>query len=343
MFGDDFRGYEEADDIHDVLELARPYLVPEGTLGEMLLSVGKTVYLHRKGADGVLDINPFSCMNGIVSEAVYPRLSRDCDGLPGAGDLLRRDAHRPPVRARHLHGPRPGIFGQEKDGPEASRPGWGGPRPSALDDRHPLGPPRERRRALGGRRRSSPSAGRTASTISGTWRGTTPSRKSASGGRWRTRRGGSPGTTTPWRAAAPRGGTSTTRRGRRPSGRGTGSPPSAATTCSAFPSSVPSRAARCSSTALPATRTGTSIRSTRRSRSWSTLFASVATGPIFFGHTHVAGGFVRRRDGRVEPVPPKEFRLRPGERALLNPGSVGQPRDRDRDASFLLFDTEGGR
>jgi diadenosine tetraphosphatase ApaH/serine/threonine PP2A family protein phosphatase len=71
----------------------------------------------------------------------------------------------------------------------------------------------------------------------------------------------------------------------------------------------------------------------------STLFASVATGPIFFGHTHEAGGFVRREDGRVEPVPAKEFRLLPGERALLNPGSVGQPRDRSRDASFLLFDT----
>ncbi|MDD5762990.1 MAG: hypothetical protein PHP88_10870, partial [bacterium] len=82
VFGDDFLGYEEADDIRDVLDLARPYLVPEGTLGEMLLSVAKTVYLHRKGADGVLDINPFSCMNGIVSEAIYPRLSRDCDGLP---------------------------------------------------------------------------------------------------------------------------------------------------------------------------------------------------------------------------------------------------------------------
>ena len=75
----------------------------------------------------------------------------------------------------------------------------------------------------------------------------------------------------------------------------------------------------------------------------STLFASVATGPIFFGHTHVAGGFVRRKDGRVEPVPAKEFRLLPGERALLNPGSVGQPRDRDRDASFLLFDTVAGK
>ncbi|MGE5248335.1 MAG: hypothetical protein ACM3L8_08310, partial [Verrucomicrobiota bacterium] len=82
VFGDDFRGYEEPHDIREILDLARPYLRPDGALGEMLLSVGKSVYLHRKGADGVLDINPFSCMNGIVSEAVYPRLSRDCDGLP---------------------------------------------------------------------------------------------------------------------------------------------------------------------------------------------------------------------------------------------------------------------
>jgi diadenosine tetraphosphatase ApaH/serine/threonine PP2A family protein phosphatase len=78
----------------------------------------------------------------------------------------------------------------------------------------------------------------------------------------------------------------------------------------------------------------------RAAQELSTLFASVATGPIFFGHTHAAGGFVRRKDGRVEPVPAKEFRLLPGERSLLNPGSVGQPRDRNRDASFLLFDTE---
>jgi diadenosine tetraphosphatase ApaH/serine/threonine PP2A family protein phosphatase len=77
-------------------------------------------------------------------------------------------------------------------------------------------------------------------------------------------------------------------------------------------------------------------------RELSTLFASVATGPIFFGHTHAAGGFVQREDGRVESVPAKEFRLLPGERALLNPGSVGQPRDGDRDASFLLFDTVDG-
>ncbi len=82
VFGDDFRGYEEPHDIREILDLASPYLLPDGALGEMLLSVGKSAYLHRKGADGVLDINPFSCMNGIVSEAVYPRLSRDCDAMP---------------------------------------------------------------------------------------------------------------------------------------------------------------------------------------------------------------------------------------------------------------------
>ena len=75
----------------------------------------------------------------------------------------------------------------------------------------------------------------------------------------------------------------------------------------------------------------------------STLFAAASAGPIFFGHTHAAGGFVRRETGRMEPVPAREFLLRPGERALLNPGSVGQPRDRNPDASFLLYDTDAGR
>ncbi|HSL91289.1 MAG TPA: hypothetical protein VK863_01465, partial [Candidatus Limnocylindrales bacterium] len=82
VFEGDFRGYEEPHDIREIYDLAHPYLPPEGALGEMMLSVGKTVYMYRKGIDGVLDINPFSCMNGIVSEAVYPRISRDCDGLP---------------------------------------------------------------------------------------------------------------------------------------------------------------------------------------------------------------------------------------------------------------------
>ena len=48
----------------------------------MVLSTGKSIYLHGKGADGIIDISPFTCMNGIVTEAVYPAVSRDLDGMP---------------------------------------------------------------------------------------------------------------------------------------------------------------------------------------------------------------------------------------------------------------------
>ncbi|MBN1826391.1 MAG: hypothetical protein JW958_09000 [Candidatus Eisenbacteria bacterium] len=81
-FEEDFVGFEEPESIEEVLDLARPYLPQRGALGEMILSVGKTCYLHKKGADGVIDISPFSCMNGIVCEAIYPRISEDHDDMP---------------------------------------------------------------------------------------------------------------------------------------------------------------------------------------------------------------------------------------------------------------------
>lgn len=80
-FEEDFRGREEPD-IHEILECARPYLPREGAFGEMVLNVGKIVYLARKGAAGIIDISPFTCMNGIVCEAIYPRISRDLGGIP---------------------------------------------------------------------------------------------------------------------------------------------------------------------------------------------------------------------------------------------------------------------
>ncbi len=79
---EDFRGYEEPHDVSDILELAGPYLPPQGCLGEMVLSTGKAIYLHGKGADGIIDISPFTCMNGIICEAVYPSVSADHDDLP---------------------------------------------------------------------------------------------------------------------------------------------------------------------------------------------------------------------------------------------------------------------
>ncbi len=80
-FEEDIEGHEEPP-MKDVLEAAEPYLPTGRALGEMVLNAGKSVCLWKRGVDGVIDISPFTCMNGIVSEAVYPRLSRDLDGLP---------------------------------------------------------------------------------------------------------------------------------------------------------------------------------------------------------------------------------------------------------------------
>jgi predicted phosphodiesterase len=74
------------------------------------------------------------------------------------------------------------------------------------------------------------------------------------------------------------------------------------------------------------------------------------TAPLtFFGHTHLQGGFFAngssadgfrpeyRTVGQPESVP---LQLKPATRYLINPGSVGQPRDGDWRAAFALFDTD---
>jgi len=77
-----FIGREEPARASHVTDLAEPYLPAEGVYGEMVLSAGKAVYLWSKGCDGIVDISPFTCMNGIVTEAVYPKISREHDGIP---------------------------------------------------------------------------------------------------------------------------------------------------------------------------------------------------------------------------------------------------------------------
>jgi predicted nucleotide-binding protein (sugar kinase/HSP70/actin superfamily) len=81
VFREELRGYEEPS-IREVLEASQPYLPHTGALGEMTLSVGKAVCYYRQGCDGVVDVSPFTCMNGIVTEAVYPRVSADHDDIP---------------------------------------------------------------------------------------------------------------------------------------------------------------------------------------------------------------------------------------------------------------------
>ncbi len=69
--------------------------------------------------------------------------------------------------------------------------------------------------------------------------------------------------------------------------------------------------------------------------------AAFATRLCLFGHTHVPIVF-SADDGQATPIAavPESPLTLGAERALLNPGSVGQPRDGNPASSYLLFDTD---
>jgi predicted nucleotide-binding protein (sugar kinase/HSP70/actin superfamily) len=81
-FAEDLWGYEEPENTEVILQAGHGYLPFTCTEGEMVLSAGKVDHFFRHGVDGIIDVSPFSCMNGIVSEALYPRVSRDHADLP---------------------------------------------------------------------------------------------------------------------------------------------------------------------------------------------------------------------------------------------------------------------
>ncbi|HHT09735.1 MAG: metallophosphoesterase family protein [Atribacterota bacterium] len=74
------------------------------------------------------------------------------------------------------------------------------------------------------------------------------------------------------------------------------------------------------------------------------IFNSHDFQTCFFGHTHVAEAFLFHEGKVFNPPFPKggEIQLHPQKRYLINPGSVGQPRDGNPQASFALYDTEKG-
>ncbi|HKS71737.1 MAG TPA: metallophosphoesterase family protein [Terriglobales bacterium] len=71
----------------------------------------------------------------------------------------------------------------------------------------------------------------------------------------------------------------------------------------------------------------------------------------FFGHSHLQGTFLgngsnadayRPEYRTVGQAEASEFPLKRGLRYLINPGSVGQPRDGDWRAAFALYDSDAG-
>ena len=74
---------------------------------------------------------------------------------------------------------------------------------------------------------------------------------------------------------------------------------------------------------------------------WDVEGLRPASQLTFFGHTHVQGGF-RIKDGSVvlELDPRHKLHLTRHQSYLVNPGSVGQPRDGDPRAAYALYDPD---
>ncbi|MBC7362113.1 MAG: metallophosphoesterase family protein [Candidatus Aminicenantes bacterium] len=72
-------------------------------------------------------------------------------------------------------------------------------------------------------------------------------------------------------------------------------------------------------------------------------FSYFETPLCFFGHTHFPFLYVEK-DQTVEGTfiqgSPFEIKLEKGARYLINPGSVGQPRDRDPRAAYVIYDSK---
>jgi diadenosine tetraphosphatase ApaH/serine/threonine PP2A family protein phosphatase len=71
-------------------------------------------------------------------------------------------------------------------------------------------------------------------------------------------------------------------------------------------------------------------------------FAATDAPLVFVGHSHVSESYALGSDGQiVQKRRPRggTLELEPGTRYLINVGSVGQPRDRNPEASFVRYDS----
>jgi diadenosine tetraphosphatase ApaH/serine/threonine PP2A family protein phosphatase len=68
------------------------------------------------------------------------------------------------------------------------------------------------------------------------------------------------------------------------------------------------------------------------------------TALCFFGHTHVPLAFIRESTGSDAPVIKSgtyhKFSIEPPRKYFVNPGSVGQPRDNNPMAAYVVYDKD---
>lgn len=72
------------------------------------------------------------------------------------------------------------------------------------------------------------------------------------------------------------------------------------------------------------------------------IFSRTEATITFFGHTHIPSLFIGHEGGIEVQLLRDSGRISidPSMRYLINPGSVGQPRDRDPRAAYMIFDRE---
>lgn len=63
---------------------------------------------------------------------------------------------------------------------------------------------------------------------------------------------------------------------------------------------------------------------------------------LFVGHSHVPAIHLIGHSRHPHLIPAQDFVLEPGKRYIVNPGSVGHPRDGDLRASYAIHDTDTG-
>ena len=70
------------------------------------------------------------------------------------------------------------------------------------------------------------------------------------------------------------------------------------------------------------------------------LFPYIGSQITFFGHTHIQGGFLLAPRGSRLIPPQVVLNIEPDYFYLVNPGSVGQPRDGDPRAAYAIYSSE---
>jgi predicted phosphodiesterase len=69
-------------------------------------------------------------------------------------------------------------------------------------------------------------------------------------------------------------------------------------------------------------------------------FTYQSTNVCFFGHTHVPVAFMR--DSMVRGGTYSKFKVEPGKKYFVNVGAVGQPRDNNPKAAYVVYDLDEG-